>query len=784
MTFANPIFLYAAAITAIAATVLFVLIQKRKRAILENFVSKSMVGKLSGNLSRFKLRFKAAIFVLGLAFVFIALARPQYGFVWEEEKSVGLDIIFAVDTSKSMLAEDLKPNRLERSKLAISDLVDRLEGDRVGLVAFSGQAFLQCPMTLDYGAFRLSLEALDTDIIQRGGTNISAAISESAAAFGDSKNQKILILISDGEELEASGLNQAKKAHKDNGIKIYTLGVGGVEGGPIPVRDSYGKLNYLRDSEGNLVTSRLNEELLSQIAQATGGFYASLAEDGMILIYEDGIRRNEKSEFGSKIKKLPIERFQIPLAIAIALLALESIIGTRRLFGRKSANLLVALFMLGLFTAPHKTHAAQTPDPQTFFNKGIDAFDSKDYAKAKEDFYRAIAQSRNLRLHADAFYNAGAADYELAKANTEALASVAELKGKAQSDLQKALQNIIKGNEVLTYGNNILKAKGEGGLKKPEVQNQVKQAISAGESSKKIIADNEKPIREAASSLEKISAVNENARNNFANALELSPTLDKARRALDASNNAKEKIMGISNELSEIQKANKENAKSLETLIGELKKLLREDENQQQNQEQQGQDQSRQDSQDNKNQDSQDKQKENSQENEDKPQQNKEDQNSQRQDSNKDKADNEKKNDKAESDDAKKEDKANESDASKEEAKQEEQAVENKPETPNEENRQESADSQNAQDQMQENAAPSEEEAIEQGREDFKQNAAQTRDAQAQQDDQDFRAAAGAMTRREAAQILDSLKDSEKKLPFSGYGDQKRRYDDNNYKDW
>lgn len=239
---------------------------------MSDFASERLLPELARTVSKTKILLKKALTIFGVLAVFAALARPQWGYRWEETKTRGIDIIFAIDTSNSMLAEDVKPNRLERAKLAVLDLVNILEGDRIGIVAFSGQAFLQCPLTLDYDAFRMSLEALDTEVIQRGGTNIAAAIDESEVAFSDTSNHKIIVLISDGEELESSAMDKAKQA-KERGVTIYTLGVGNAKGEFIPVRDENGRLTNLKDENGNLVKSRLNEEVLTKIAEETGGFY-------------------------------------------------------------------------------------------------------------------------------------------------------------------------------------------------------------------------------------------------------------------------------------------------------------------------------------------------------------------------------------------------------------------------------------------------------------------------------------------------------------------------------
>jgi Ca-activated chloride channel family protein len=178
------------------------LFDARQRAALAKFASPHLLAQLTASISRGRRLLKRLLFITGVAFLFIALARPQWGFHWEEAHRKGIDILFAVDTSNSMLAQDVKPSRLARAKLAVNDLVNKLGGDRVGLIAFAGTAFLQSPLTLDYDAFLQTLDALDTKVIPEGGTDVAAAILTAEDTFGkEEKNVKIIVLITDGEDL-------------------------------------------------------------------------------------------------------------------------------------------------------------------------------------------------------------------------------------------------------------------------------------------------------------------------------------------------------------------------------------------------------------------------------------------------------------------------------------------------------------------------------------------------------------------------------------------------------
>lgn len=207
----------------------------------------------------------------------IALARPQWGFTWREVKRTGLDIIVVVDASRSMLATDLKPNRLEQAKWGIRDMLAQLRGDRVGLVLFSGVSYLQCPLTSDYSALMMYVDDLNVGLVPRGGTAIADALKTAISSF-DPKSvaDKLVVLITDGEDTVDDPLKLLPEL-KENGIKVYAIGVGSPEGELIPVTDESGRENFLRDRGGNVVKSSLNEDVLKRLALATGGAYLRAA---------------------------------------------------------------------------------------------------------------------------------------------------------------------------------------------------------------------------------------------------------------------------------------------------------------------------------------------------------------------------------------------------------------------------------------------------------------------------------------------------------------------------
>ena len=332
MRFAQPSYLYYAFLTGAAFVLFYLWAFKMRKAALKRFAQEGLLQELLSHLNHRARLLKAVCIIAGVVVSGLALARPQWGFRWEETRRKGLDILIALDSSKSMLAEDIKPSRLERAKLALRDLVKEVKGDRLGLVAFSGSAFLECPLTVDYGGFLLVLDSLDSDTIPRGGTDISSAIREALRSYaGGEKKYKVLVIISDGEDLEGDAVSLAEDAKKE-GIVVYCIGVGTREGELIPVRRPDGSMAFLKDSAGNVVKTRLNEQVLEGIALNTGGSYvrATPLEFGLDVLYRQRISKMEKKEQEGKMAKRYFERFQIPLTIALLLLLLEPFISDRK----------------------------------------------------------------------------------------------------------------------------------------------------------------------------------------------------------------------------------------------------------------------------------------------------------------------------------------------------------------------------------------------------------------------------------------------------------------------
>jgi Ca-activated chloride channel family protein len=307
---------------------LFILAIRWRKKAIDKFGESHMVFKLMPMASFRKLRLKFFLFCLSIIFIIIGLANPQIGSKMEEVKREGVDLMIAIDLSNSMLAEDLQPNRLMRAKQSISRLIDRLDGDRIGLVVFAGDAYVQLPITTDYSAAKLFLSTINTNIVPTQGTAIGKAIELSINSFDVSNDQnKAIIIITDGENHEDDAIQKAKEA-EDMGIFVHTIGMGSAEGGPIPIKNRYGTItSYQKDKSGNTVITKLNEEMLKEIAANGGGSYirANSTQSGLDALFKE-INKMEKKEIGSKVFTDYKDRFQWFLGIALILLIIESLL--------------------------------------------------------------------------------------------------------------------------------------------------------------------------------------------------------------------------------------------------------------------------------------------------------------------------------------------------------------------------------------------------------------------------------------------------------------------------
>jgi Ca-activated chloride channel homolog len=331
MIFAHPHLLWLLLVFPPGLIAFFWWSWRRREELMAQFIQARLLPGLISGVSSTRRKLRFGCLVMAVVCMILALARPQWGFTWQEVKQRGVDIVVAIDVSKSMLAKDIAPSRLARAKLAALDLMQQAKSDRLGLVAFAGSAFLQCPLTIDDAAFRQSVEALDVNSVSQGGTALADAIETALTAFKEGDNYKVLVLMTDGEDHESGALEAAKKA-AESGLRIYTIGVGTREGELIGVKDERGNADYIRDEQGNVVKSHLNETLLQEIASTTAGcFYVPLQGAKTIdTLYTEGLAKLPKSEHQQKLVKQYHERFQWPLGAGIALLLLEMLLPERK----------------------------------------------------------------------------------------------------------------------------------------------------------------------------------------------------------------------------------------------------------------------------------------------------------------------------------------------------------------------------------------------------------------------------------------------------------------------
>lgn len=449
MNFENTVWLYLTPAIVLIAGGMIAFGLRRRESLLSKFAATRLLDQLTEKASHTRTLIKAMCILIALTALGIALARPQYGIEFSERKARGLDIVFVMDSSKSMLATDIRPTRLDRAKLAVIDLIERLESDRIGLVAFAGRAFLQAPPTLDYAAFRESLDAVGPETMTSGGSDIGNAIKEAEKAFPKDNNFKIIILLTDGEDLGGSAIATATAAAK-NGIKIYSIGIGTPEGEYLRIRNGQGKEEFIRDDQGQPVRSQLDEATLQQIAQLTGGTYSRLSAQSLESLYASVISTLPREERSAELQEKPIERFQWAIATAIIFLVMEVLI--RR---RSSAHIQTAIILAtALALSPQATEAQDLPlpesieseaveevaplpeDPRIAYNQAYDALTSGDIETATTLYNQSIQHTEDLKLQRDGIYNLAHSTYQAARQTYQA------------GDLENAIEQ-IKASEAL-----------------------------------------------------------------------------------------------------------------------------------------------------------------------------------------------------------------------------------------------------------------------------------------------------------------------------------------------
>jgi Ca-activated chloride channel family protein len=339
LRFERPVFLYAMLLIPLLILAYFFVLHLQKKSMLR-FADQEFVKALVPLKSIGRQWIKLILFMFAIGAVILSLANLQSGARMEEVKREGIDIFIAIDVSNSMMAEDIAPNRLERSKQAISRLIDKLEGDRIGIIVFAGKAYIQLPITTDYAAARLFLSTINTEIVPSQGTAIGEAIEIAMKSFDQNNRNKAIVIISDGEDHEENAADLAKEASKA-GINVFTIGMGLAEGAPIPILNEYGKkTGFRKDRNGNTVVTKLNEDMLQKIAQSGNGSYvrANNTRSGLETIFSE-INKLEKSEIDSKIFTDYEDRFQWFILLAILFLVVELFTTARKRNWESKINL-------------------------------------------------------------------------------------------------------------------------------------------------------------------------------------------------------------------------------------------------------------------------------------------------------------------------------------------------------------------------------------------------------------------------------------------------------------
>jgi Ca-activated chloride channel homolog len=476
VTFGAPYWFWALLIIPLLVAI-FVRAERRAALRLREFVSERLLPSLARTVDRRRRNVRFALVLLSLALALTALAKPRWGYTYEDAKRKGLDLILATDTSRSMLSNDVLPNRLQRVKLAAQDLINELQGDRVGLVAFAGRAFLQAPLTIDYDAAVEAINDLDTNTIPEGGTKISDAIDLAVRTFGKSAiGNRAVIIFTDGEELSGDALKTAKAA-ADAGVRIFTVGVGTPEGSLIPISGEGGGTSFVKDSKGQVVKSRLDEKRLREIAESTGGLYLHL-EDGprtMKQLFAEGLAKMQAGDIDARLSRRPIERYQWPLGAAMFFLATAFLMRERRrlrVVAPRPVTPKKTLAMAAIILLVANASFGAAP--------GLEAYRQNKFSEARQEFEKTLKDHPQTGAADKIEFDAGAAAYKMKDF------------GKALNSFSQALLSPDAGLQGKSHYNlgNTLYRRGETQKKDDEKLKDWTNALQHYEQTLKITPDN------------------------------------------------------------------------------------------------------------------------------------------------------------------------------------------------------------------------------------------------------------------------------------------------------
>lgn len=378
--------------------------------MLSRFIAASLFAQLAPDLSPAKRVLKEALMLLALALLILAAANPQIGTRLEEVKREGIDVFVALDVSLSMKAEDIRPSRLEKAKRDVSSLLKKLQGDRVGLIVFAGDAFVQFPLTADYSAADLFISAVDVDAVPTPGTMIGTAIEHALNSFRkDLPTQKAIIIVSDGENTEGDVPGAIENAKKE-GVRVYTVGMGTPEGGPIPLYNNGVRIDYKRDGAGSIVLTKLDEATMQQIALASNGGYRRATSGGNEIddIFKE-LSALEKTELGSLQVTGFEDQFQYPLALALMLLIIENLLSERRgkLFSKLLKLVPIARVLPSVVLL--LTGIANGQTVRSHVKSGNEAYEKNKFPDAEVEYKKALEKEPTSK---EAQFNLGNAHYK------------------------------------------------------------------------------------------------------------------------------------------------------------------------------------------------------------------------------------------------------------------------------------------------------------------------------------------------------------------------------------
>ena len=530
--FAEPRWLWLAAVAPIFLAGLFSHATKKRHEQLSKIASPNFIEQLTASHSPVRRSFKNILLLAAFAIAGLALARPQWGNVTTDKAWLGEDVVFCLDCSLSMTTSDVLPSRLQRAKFAMLDFVRKQSHGRVGLVAFAGSAFIQCPLTFDADAFEETLLSVDEKTIPIPGTDIGRALNEANRAMDKNAKHKIVVLVTDGEDLEKSGIAAAKRL-ATNGVVVFTIGVGTPAGKEIQTRNAAGQPELLRDAKGEIVRSQLDETTLREIAQVTGGSYYPLGTlgDGLTKV-RSAIHALDRASGLRQSAKNGVDRFHWFIAALLLLLVVESLMGTRR--KTISATMLLIPILLLPSQSAQAAQEINFPTPATardFYNAGTRLLARTNFADAEQMFDSALA-AQDESVRPMALFNLAHSRFD---EGVELL--------KKGPDAQKVSE---QGNAALAGGKNALRS-GESALAENDLSKMI-AAYLEGRGARHGLHDAEKAVQSAMETYGKTLLKWQRAADDFKGAAELNPA------DTNATHNAKIVERGITKLVDEINK--------------------------------------------------------------------------------------------------------------------------------------------------------------------------------------------------------------------------------------